>query len=114
MWTMRREALGARMAGALWVAWAVVVWNVIFDRVLVVAGRSYVNAARLAAARGGPYARMDDWMRPAVRQGLWTATAAAAAILLVGFIVLRAAARASASAPASATDPDPTPVPPAR
>jgi hypothetical protein len=77
------------VAGALWIAWAVIVWNVIFDRVIVVAGRSYVNAARLAAARGGPYARMDDWMRPAVRQGLWTATAAAAAILLVGFLALR-------------------------
>ena len=79
------------MAAALWVAWAVVVWNVVFDRVIVVAGRSYVHAASLAAARGGPYARMDDWMRPAVRQGLWYATAAAAAILLVGFIALRAA-----------------------
>ena len=87
-WTVRR-ASKARIAAALWVAWAVIVWNVIFDRVIVVAGRSYVNAARLAAARGGPYARMDDWMRPAVTQALWTATAAGAAILLVGFIALR-------------------------
>jgi hypothetical protein len=87
---------------------------VVFDRVLVVAGRSYVNAARLAAARGGPYARMDDWMRPAVRQGLWIATAAAAAILLVGFIVLRAAARAPESGPASARERDLPPVAPSR
>jgi len=99
MWTLWRRAATPRLAGVLWIAFAVVVWNVIFDRVIVVAGRSYVNAARLAAARGGPYARMDDWMRPAVRQGLWAATAAAAAILLVGFIALRAAARASAPHP---------------
>ena len=98
-WTMRRQTFRARMAGALWVVWAVVVWNVIFDRVIVVAGRSYVNVARLTAARGGPYARMDDWMRPAVWQGLCTATAAAAAILLVGFIALRGAARSSEQTP---------------
>ena len=84
-----RQRSTAHIAAALWVAWAVVVWNVIFDRVIVVAGRSYVNAARLAVARGGPYARVDDWMRPAVTHALWTATAAAAAILLVGFIALR-------------------------
>lgn len=102
------------MAGALWVAWAVVVWNVVFDRVLVVAGRSYVHAARLAAARDGPYARMDDWMRPAVTQGLWIATVVAAAILLVGFIALRAAARAAGSAPATGTERDRSPVVPSR
>jgi hypothetical protein len=86
------------VAAALWVVWAVVVWNVIFDRVLVVAGRRYVQAARLAAAAGGPYARMDDWMRPAVTDGLRAATAAAAVILLVGFIALRAAASSATSA----------------
>ena len=84
-----RQTSKARVAAVLWMAWAVIVWNVIFDRVVVVAGRSYVNAARLAAARGGPYARMDDWMRPAATQAFWTASAAAAAILLVGFIALR-------------------------
>ena len=42
-----------------------VVWNVIFDQVIVVAGRGTSRAA-LAAAAGGPYARIDDWMRPAV------------------------------------------------
>ena len=88
-WTRWGRTSKARVAGALWIVWAVIVWNVIFDRIIVVAGRSYVTAARLAVARGGPYARMDDWMRPAVMQGLLTATAAAAAILLVGFVALR-------------------------
>src|SRR5258706_8408702 len=92
-WSGRSQASRVRVAGALWIAWAVIVWNVVFDRVIVVAGRSYVNAARLAAARGDPYARMDDWMRPAARHALWTATAAAAAILLVGFIALRCETR---------------------
>lgn len=87
--TLRRRLATRRLAGALWIAFAVAVWNVIFDRAIVVAGRSYVNAARLTAAHGGPYEGMDDWMRPAVARGLWTATAAAAGILLVGFTALR-------------------------
>ena len=67
---------------ALWIAWAVVVWNVIFDQ------RDRRGRPRLhhrAAARGGrprPLANMDDWMRPAVTRGAWMATAAAGAILV--------------------------------
>jgi hypothetical protein len=33
------------VALALWIVLALVVWNVVFDRVLVVAGRQYVHAA---------------------------------------------------------------------
>ena len=94
----RRTAV--RLARALWVAWAVVVWNVVFDHVIASAGRSYLyTAARITAesARAGHpvYVKMDDWMRPAVRRAFWTATAAAAAILVTGFAAIRAAARAS-------------------
>ena len=39
-----------RLARALWIAWAVIVWNVVFDHVIVVAGRSYIHAAGSAAA----------------------------------------------------------------
>jgi len=82
----------ARLAAALWIAWAIVVWNVVFDHVIVVAGREYVTAAALAARGPGPYARMDDWMRPAIAHALWLTTAASAAILLVGFAAIRRAA----------------------
>jgi hypothetical protein len=81
----------ARIATALWIVWAIVVWNVVFDHVIVVAGREYISAATIAA-RGGTYARMDDWMRPAVERGLWIATATSATILLVGFAAIRRAA----------------------
>ena len=81
-----------RLAAALWIAWAIVVWNVVFDHVIVVAGREYVTAAALAARGPGPYARMDDWMRPAGAHGLWLATTAAAVILAVGFAAIRRAA----------------------
>jgi hypothetical protein len=99
---LREPASAVRIARALWIAFAVVVWNVVFDRVIVVAGRDYIRAAVTVAGAAGesrpfPPARlnMDEWMRPAATHGLWIATAAAAAILLVGLLSVRAAARAA-------------------
>ena len=76
----------------LWIAWAVIVWNVVFDHVIVVAGRSYIAAARQAAAvPGRPFANMDDWMRPAVTRAFWIASAAGGAIVLAGMAAARSA-----------------------
>jgi hypothetical protein len=86
---LREPARARRIARALWITWAIVVWNVVFDRVIVVAGRRYVRAATAAARGGGPFARVDDWMRPAVTRGLWTATAAGAAVLVIGLLAVR-------------------------
>ena len=64
----------------------------VFDRVIVVAGRSYIAAAgRAAAVPGGPFANMDEWMRPAVTRGFWIATVSGAFILLAGLAAVRAA-----------------------
>lgn len=92
-WRQPRPA--ARIARVLFVAWAVIVWNVVFDHVIVVAGRSYIAAARAAAASAGPFANMDDWMKPAVGRGLWIATAAGGAILIAGLGAVRRVARTS-------------------
>jgi len=35
----------SRLAAALWIAWAVVVWNVVLDQTIVLAGRRYIVAA---------------------------------------------------------------------
>jgi len=94
MLALRDPARAARVAAALWIAWAIVAWNVVFDHAIVAAGRAYIYAASVAAARGGPFARMDEWMRPAVVRGAWTASLAALAILSVGFAGIRAARRA--------------------
>jgi hypothetical protein len=80
---LRQPRRARRIAVALWIAWAVIVWNVVFDHVIVVAGREFIAAAAQAAHGGGPYARMDDWMRPAVPRAFWTATAASAVLLLI-------------------------------
>jgi hypothetical protein len=91
----RQPVPAARIARALWTAWAIVVWNVAFDRVIVVAGRGYIAAAQRAARSASPFVNIDDWMRPAVTRGLWVATLASVALLLIGLFLVRAAARRS-------------------
>jgi hypothetical protein len=94
---LRQPARAAGLARVLWIAWAVLVWNVVFDHVIVSAGRQYVGAAERAVAgtdSAAPYfENMDDWMRPVVSRALWTATASAAAILVVGLSTIHVAAR---------------------
>jgi hypothetical protein len=87
-----------RLAIALWITWAVVVWNVVFDRVLIEAGREFVRTAMSAANGPGPYARIDDYMRPAVPRALIVASAAAGIILAVGIAAFRRAGRATSAA----------------
>jgi hypothetical protein len=78
-------------------AWAVIAWNVVFDHVIVVAGRDYIAAAGHAAAvPAGPFANMDDWMRPAVTRGFWIATATGTAVLVAGLTAVHHAGRRSA------------------
>ena len=83
-----------RFARALWIAWAVIVWNVVFDRVIVVAGRNYINAARDAALAGAASPRMDAFMRPAVSYGVWLSSACAIAIIAIGLSAISYASRA--------------------
>ena len=88
----------ARFARALWIVWAVVVWNVVFDHVIASTGRRYVAAAesavRASASVPPHFENMDVWMRPAIRRALWTATASASAILAIGLPAIRLATRA--------------------
>jgi hypothetical protein len=83
----------AGVALALWIVLAFVVWNVVFDRVLVVAGRQYVYAATRAARGSGPYVRVDDWMHPAEQRALLTASVAGGSILAAGLVLIGLAAR---------------------
>jgi hypothetical protein len=90
---VRHPRAAARLARALWIAWAVVVWNVVFDHVIVRAGREYVAAAGRAAAAHAARPNMDAFMRPAVTRGLEIATASGALVLFTGLASVRAAAR---------------------
>jgi hypothetical protein len=93
---LRQPARAARLARVLWTLWAVIVWNVVFDHVIVSAGRQYIAAAHRAVAGGSGaphFEKIDDWMRPAVSRALVTATVSAAAILAVGLATIHLAAR---------------------
>ena len=103
---LRGPRRARRFAQVLWVAWAVIVWNVVFDHVIVVAGRAYLAAAGPTVKGSGPYVQMDAWMRPAVVQGLWTATASAVAILLVGLVGIQWSVRPARDGAPRSTDAD--------
>src|SRR2546423_14977609 len=96
---LRQPASAVRIARVLWIVWAIIVWNVVLDHVIVEAGREYIPAALQAARTSAGFThatlKMDDWMRPAVTHGLLTATAAGAAIALAGLALVRIAAHAA-------------------
>ncbi len=86
--TPRRRLVTAVL---LWVVLAFLVWNVIFDRIIVLAGRRYSYDATLAF-RAGHYLRIDDVMRPAIAHGVRTASLWAGALLVAGLVLIRLAA----------------------
>ena len=79
-----------RVAAWLWILLAVVVWNVVFDRVVVVAGRDFIDLAVAAARSRGPRPKIEDTMRPARSRALLLASASAGVILVVGFVAISA------------------------
>lgn len=81
-----------RLAVVLWVVFAAVVWNVIFDRMLVLAGRRYSHDATVLFRTTGRYLLIDDVMRPAVTRAAWTASGAAAVIVIAALVLIRIAA----------------------
>jgi hypothetical protein len=81
---MTQFDIRVRLALALWIAWAVVVWNVVFDHAIEIAGRAYLHSAAVAAQSGAPYARIEDVMRPGATTAFWTASGAAGVILAIG------------------------------
>src|SRR5215471_1411435 len=91
--TVGRLRHSATLAGTLWLVLAFVVWNVVFDRVLVLAGRRYAHAAAMAARAGHPYILLDDWMRPAVTHGVHLASVTAIGIAAFGLIAVVIASR---------------------
>ena len=84
-----------RLAVGLWLAFGFVVWNVVFDHELVVAGRNYSQAASIAFREHRAYERLNDWMPAATSRSVAVATAAGLATTALGLsAVAVAAARA--------------------
>lgn len=81
-----------RLAVVLWLVFAAVVWNVIFDRMLVLAGRRYSYDATVVFRTTGRYLLIDDVMRPATARAASTASIAAIGIVVVSLVVIKLAA----------------------
>ena len=86
----RRVLVGALIA---WAACAVVVWNVVFDAIVIDAGRDYLTRQALhQQGRGGPVtirAVMDPGVARAVRTAGLSGAAVASAGLLVTWLAWR-------------------------
>ncbi len=80
-----------RIASVLWLVLAMIVWTVVFDRVIVLAGRRYVYDASMSAQHGA-YLPISAEMRPAVRRAVWLASAASLPIAIVALAAVQLAA----------------------
>ena len=84
----------ARFVAAFWAIAVLVVWNAVFDRVIVLSGRNYIRAAVAADAAGASLA-IDDWMQPAVVRAFWLATGVGTAVAILGVAAVRRSSRRS-------------------
>jgi hypothetical protein len=85
----RRQSV--RVAVTLWLVLAAVVWNVVFDRMVVLAGRRYSYDAVMQLRATGRYLLLNDAMRPAVAHAAWTAIAVAVVIAAAALLLIRIA-----------------------
>jgi hypothetical protein len=72
------------LAAALWLVLAVLVWNDVFDAVIINAARDYLNRKALFLSGSGGDVTVFGAMRPAAARGAWLASAWAAPIVAVG------------------------------
>ena len=82
-----------RVAAIVWAALVVVVWNVVFDAVVIQSGRDYLTRQALHQQGKGPAVTIPEVMRPAVVRGAGLASLAGAAVALLGVLGFWAAGR---------------------
>lgn len=105
----RLPASGFRLSAVLtvlWLAGAVVVWNVVFDAHIVGGARDYVDRQQLCVEGRGPRADMDQAMDMARRQGaraasLWAGAELAATATLAAAVSVTRRRRAPDQTPAA-------------
>ncbi len=83
--TYRRQVI---VAVILWLTLAFVVWNVVFDRLIVLAGRRYSHDAAVVYRKTGHYLLINDVMLPAISRSSRVATAVAAGITIMGLTLI--------------------------
>lgn len=91
-WLPARRAV--RLAAGLWLVLGVVLWNAVFDRVIVAAGREYLYRQAQAQRHEGPEVTIAEVMRPAALRGVivasgWSLLVTAAGLAAVGVAAAR-------------------------
>lgn len=87
-WRRRRRA-----ALLAWAAFAVVVWNVVFDAFVIEAGRDYLTRQALHQQGLGPGVTVHQIMRPGVARGARIASVCGGAVAGCGVLGVWLAAR---------------------
>ena len=82
-----------RLAIALWLTFAFVAWNALFDFLIVRSGRDYLHAAVIAQREGRPNLLIADWMRPAVARAFTYASVLGVTIAVCGVAAVIYASR---------------------
>jgi ABC-type Fe3+ transport system permease subunit len=75
-----------RVAVIVWAALVVVVWNVVFDAVVIQSGRDYLTRQALHQQGKGPAVTIPEVMRPAILRGVGLASLAGGAVALLGVL----------------------------
>ena len=83
----RRE----RIAVAVWLGVAVVVWNGLYDLLLARSTQTYLLNQALHQARLGPWTDLTIAMDVAVRDAAWVSTLWASLLLVLGLLTVRLA-----------------------
>jgi hypothetical protein len=92
----RRERPGRglrRAAVVAWAACAVVIWNVVFDAMVVQSGRDYLTRQALHQQGRGPAVTIRGVMDPGVARAARTATASGGAVGAAGVLLTWLASR---------------------
>jgi hypothetical protein len=92
----RRE----RLAVALWLIVALIVWNGLYDLLLARSTQNYLFRQALFQAGRGPWIDMGNAMDVAVRDAVWLSTLWAGILLLAGMITIRMLGRSASNADA--------------
>jgi len=93
-----------RAAFLAWMACAVVIWIVVFDTIVVQAGRDYLTRQALCQQGRGPAVTIREVMDPAVSRAARTATVSGGAAGAAGILAAWAAARQRAGRSAGRTE----------
>lgn len=90
---MQRVPRRERVLAGLWVVLAVVLWNGVYDMVLIEGIKEYLFRSALHEAGRGPDIRIATVLDGTIFKAVWVSTFWASVVMLAGMITIRALRR---------------------